>query len=191
MRTNPERRQALVDAAIEVLASDGARGLTFRAVDAAAGVPVGTASNYFGNRDDLLTQAGGRIYERLLPDEATMARGLSGTQDRARYADLMHELVERITAFNTGFLALLELRLEGTRRPALRSVLTERVRQDMEANVAYHASSGLPGDADAVIMLYMALNWLIVDRLTLPDLLTPERSRELVTILVERLVPEG
>ncbi|GAA0926752.1 TetR/AcrR family transcriptional regulator [Nonomuraea longicatena] len=191
MRTNPERRRALVDAAIEVLARDGARGLTFRAVDVAASVPVGTASNYFSNRDDLLTQAGGRIYERLLPDDATMAQSRSGTQDRAKYAELMHELVERITAFNTGFLALLELRLEATRRPALRSVLTERVRQDMEVNVAYHAASGLPGDADAVIMLYMALNWLIVDRLTLPDLLTPERSRELVSILVERLVPEG
>ncbi|MFD1049004.1 TetR/AcrR family transcriptional regulator, partial [Kibdelosporangium lantanae] len=29
---NPERRTALVNAAIEVLARDGARGLTFRAV---------------------------------------------------------------------------------------------------------------------------------------------------------------
>ncbi|MBF6246867.1 TetR family transcriptional regulator, partial [Nocardia elegans] len=41
MRTNPERRRALIDAAIEVLARDGARGLTFRAVDKEAGVPTG------------------------------------------------------------------------------------------------------------------------------------------------------
>ncbi|MEV5327569.1 TetR/AcrR family transcriptional regulator [Nonomuraea fastidiosa] len=74
MRKNPERRRALIDAAVEVLAREGARGLTFRAVDAGAGVPVGTASNYFSSRDDLFTQVGGRIYERLLPDEATIAR---------------------------------------------------------------------------------------------------------------------
>lgn len=57
MRQNLARRAALVDAAIEVLAREGARGLTFRAVDAEARVPNGTASNYFANRDDLLTQA--------------------------------------------------------------------------------------------------------------------------------------
>ncbi|GAB2951679.1 hypothetical protein GCM10027203_64490 [Nonomuraea fastidiosa] len=74
VRKNPERRRALIDAAVEVLAREGARGLTFRAVDAGAGVPVGTASNYFSSRDDLFTQVGGRIYERLLPDEATIAR---------------------------------------------------------------------------------------------------------------------
>ncbi|MEE2048187.1 TetR/AcrR family transcriptional regulator, partial [Nocardiopsis tropica] len=41
MRQNPERRRALLDAAIDVLAEEGARGLTFRAVDARAEVPTG------------------------------------------------------------------------------------------------------------------------------------------------------
>ena len=62
---NPGRRTALLDAAVEVLAGEGARGLTFRAVDAAAGVPTGTASNYFAGRDDLLRQVGDHIYVRL------------------------------------------------------------------------------------------------------------------------------
>lgn len=61
VRRNDERRAALLDAAIEVLAREGARGLTFRAVDAEAGVPAGTASNYFANRDDLLTRVGPRV----------------------------------------------------------------------------------------------------------------------------------
>lgn len=65
----PGTPACLIDAAIEVLAREGARGLTFRAVDAQAAVPNGTASNYFSNRDDLLTQAGGRIYERLIPED--------------------------------------------------------------------------------------------------------------------------
>jgi DNA-binding transcriptional regulator YbjK len=189
MRQNLARRAALVDAAIEVLAREGARGLTFRAVDAAAEVPGGTASNYFANRDDLLTQAGGRIYERLRPDEATMEAMLAGPLTRARTAELVRDVVERVAAFRTGYLALLELRLEATRRPQLRAVLTARVSEDVEANVATHLASGLPGDADAVKMIYLATNWLVVERLTLPDVFPKEEAADLITALVERLLP--
>ncbi|MBU6535272.1 TetR/AcrR family transcriptional regulator [Streptomyces mayonensis] len=192
VRRNDRRRAALVDGAIEVLAAEGARGLTFRAVDAAAAVPAGTASNYFANRDDLLTQAGVRVYERLHPDEATVARQRAAGRDRETYVLLMRELVDRIASFRTGYLALLELRLEATRRPGLRAVLTERVRADLAANVSYHEASGLPGDATAVKLLYLALNWLIVEQLTLPDVLTPAERDELVAAAVERVVaPDG
>ncbi|MGW5154764.1 hypothetical protein ACWEPN_04685 [Nonomuraea wenchangensis] len=68
-----------------------------------------------------------------------------------------HELVDRISAFKTGYLALLELRLESTRRPELRAVL-----------------------------LYLALNWLIVERLTLPEIFTEQEVRELVDTAVRR-----
>lgn len=188
VRRNDERRGALVDAAIEVLAREGARGLTFRAVDAEAAVPAGTASNYFANRDHLLTQAGVRVYERLQPDEATIARQRASTPDRETYAALMRELVGRISAFRAGYLALLELRLEATRRPALRALLTERVRADIEANVAHHEESGLPGDATAVRLLYLALNWIIVEQLTLPDVFSDDEREQLVTAAVERIV---
>ncbi|MEV4436196.1 TetR family transcriptional regulator [Streptomyces sp. NPDC049555] len=188
VRRNDERRAALVDAAIEVLAAEGARGLTFRAVDTAAAVPTGTASNYFANRDDLLTQAGARVYERLQPDEDTIARQRTAGRDRETYAQLMRELVGRVAAFRTGYLALLELRLEATRRPELRKVLTERVRADIDANLAYHEASGLPGDATAVKLLILALNWLIVEQLTLPDVFTEEEREQLVTAAVERIV---
>ncbi|MGR3935560.1 TetR/AcrR family transcriptional regulator [Streptomyces sp. BRA346] len=190
VRRNDERRAALVDAAIEVLAAEGARGLTFRAVDTEAAVPPGTASNYFANRDDLLTQAGARVYERLQPDDATIARQRASTRDREGYTALMRELVGRISAFRTGYLALLELRLEATRRPALRAVLTERVRADMAANVAYHEESGLPGDATAVRLLYLALNWLIVEQLTLPDMFSEAERDALVAAAVERIVTQ-
>ncbi|WP_424212351.1 TetR/AcrR family transcriptional regulator [Streptomyces sp. BI20] len=188
-RRNDARRAALVDAAIEVLAREGARGLTFRAVDAQAGVPLGTASNYFTGRDDLFTQAGARVYERLIPDEATVAGQEVAGRDRETYVRLMRELVGRVSAFRTGYLALLELRLEATRRPALREVLTARVRADVDANVAYHEASGLPGDGTGVKLLILTLNWLIVEQLTLPELFTEEEREELVRAAVERIVP--
>ncbi|MEU1487938.1 TetR family transcriptional regulator [Streptomyces sp. NPDC005752] len=188
VRRNDARRAALVDASIEVLAREGARGLTFRAVDTEAGVPAGTASNYFANRDDLLTQAGSRVYERLQPDEATVERQRNASPDRETYTQLMRELISRVSGFRTGYLALLELRLEATRRPGLRAVLTEQVRTDVEANVAYHEASGLPGDATAVRLLILAFNWLIVEQLTLPGVFTEAERDRLVEAAVDRIV---
>ncbi|MFD6366283.1 TetR/AcrR family transcriptional regulator [Streptomyces roseolus] len=187
-RRNEERRAALVDAAIEVLAREGARGLTFRAVDTEAGVPTGTASNYFANRDALLTQAGARVYERLQPDEATMEETRTAPRDKETYTRIMRELVGRVSSFRTGYLALLELRLEATRRPALRSILTAGVRADVDANTAFHESSGLPGDATSVKLLMLALNWLIVEQLTLPGVFAEEERDALVAAAVDRIV---
>ncbi|MEX3107141.1 MULTISPECIES: TetR/AcrR family transcriptional regulator [unclassified Streptomyces] len=187
-RRNDERRVALTDAALEVLAREGARGLTFRAVDKEAAVPPGTTSNYFLNRDDLLIQSGARVYERLQPDEATITRQREAGRDRETYAALMRELVTRVSSFRTGYLALLELRLEATRRPALRALLTDRVRADVDANIAYHEASGLPGDATAVKLLILTLNWLIVEQLTLPDVFDEQEREALVTAAVERIV---
>ncbi|MET8686373.1 TetR family transcriptional regulator [Streptomyces sp. NPDC004732] len=190
VRRNDGRRAALVDGAIEVLAKEGARGLTFRAVDTEAGVPTGTASNYFSSRDDLLTQAGARVYERLTPDAAEVERQRAAKPDKETYVELMREVVGRVSGFRTGYLALLELRLEATRRPELRAVLTERVRADLAANLSYHEASGLPGDATAVKLLYLAFNWLIVEQLTLPDFLSDAERDALVAAAVERIVTE-
>ncbi|GAA5127322.1 TetR/AcrR family transcriptional regulator [Pseudonocardia adelaidensis] len=189
MRQNPARRAALLDAAIEVLARDGARGLTFRAVDAEAQVPVGTASNYFSSRDELLTQVGHRYYERLEPDAAALAEALSGPRDRDRVTELMHDVVERVMTFRSGYLALLELRLESTRRPELRELLSKRIRADIDFNIRNHVQAGLPGDATTVVVLYLALNWLILERLTLPDVFPDEQVHDLVTDVVERILP--
>ncbi len=188
VRTNPERRQALLDASIEVLAREGARGLTFRAVDLEAGVPAGTASNYFPNRDALLVQVGHRYYERLIPSEEAMAKS-RGPQTRETMTELMTEVVERVFHFRTGYLAILELRLEATRRPELQALLTERVRADLDFNIGNFRESQLPGDEDAVVLLYLALNWLILERLTLPGIFDEKRAAELVRTIVERAIP--
>ncbi|HEY1323258.1 MAG TPA: hypothetical protein VGF32_23575, partial [Streptosporangiaceae bacterium] len=61
--TSGGRTRQVGDAAIAVLADQGARGLTHRAVDRAAGLPPGTTSNYARTREALLTLALTRIAE--------------------------------------------------------------------------------------------------------------------------------
>ncbi|MEU5691222.1 TetR family transcriptional regulator [Actinosynnema sp. NPDC020468] len=188
MVRNVERRTALVDAAIEVLARDGARGLTFRAVDQEAGVPGGTASNYFPSRDDLLHQAGEHVHVRLTPNPDVVAQTLAAPRDKTLVRRFMHELLDRVRHDRTGYLALLELRLEATRRPGLRATLTRMITANVEANVAFHLDAGLPGDRTDVVLLYLGMTGLLVEHLTLPDVL-PDLDA-LVDALVDRL-PTG
>ncbi|GAA1398091.1 TetR/AcrR family transcriptional regulator [Kitasatospora putterlickiae] len=191
MAQNPARRTALTDAAIDVLADQGARGLTFRAVDVRAGVPAGTASNYFAGRDDLLHQTARHIHHRLTPDPAVIAELLRAPHDRSLVTALMHDLLRRIDAERSGYLAMLELRLEATRRPEVRAQLTATIREQLEANIAYHLDEGFPGDRETVLTLYLAMTGLLVEHLTLPDVLGPDTLPGLVDTLVARIVPEA
>ncbi|MFI8191163.1 TetR/AcrR family transcriptional regulator [Streptomyces sp. NPDC085946] len=195
MASNPGRRAALVDAGVEVLAREGARGLTFRAVDAEAGVPVGTASNYFSGRDDLLRQIDARVHERLTPDPEVIAGLMTRPKDRSLVAAFMHDLLARATRDRTGYLALLELRLEATRRPDLRTAYTKSVRADLEEGMEFHRTAGLPGGDETVAVLYLAMLGLLLEHLTLPDALTGvlpgvDVPGGLVDRIVATVVPE-
>ncbi|MGY2063622.1 TetR/AcrR family transcriptional regulator, partial [Nocardia gipuzkoensis] len=79
--------------------------------------------------------------------------------------------------------------LEATRRPELQALLTERVRADLDFNIANYRESEMPGDEDAVVLMYLALNWLILERLTLPGIFDEKRAAELVTTIVDRAIP--
>ncbi|WP_040156761.1 TetR/AcrR family transcriptional regulator [Mobilicoccus massiliensis] len=57
------RPRLVADAAVTVLARDGLRGLTHRAVDAEAGLPAGSTSNCFRSRAALLEAIVGRLEE--------------------------------------------------------------------------------------------------------------------------------
>ena len=66
-----DRRTLLLDAALELVGAPGMRGLTHRAVDAAAGLPPGSTSNYFRTREALMFG----IVERFVVREREMATG--------------------------------------------------------------------------------------------------------------------
>ncbi|MHC0434075.1 TetR/AcrR family transcriptional regulator [Streptomyces sp. O3] len=189
MRQNPARRTALLDGAIEVLASEGSRGLTLRAVDKAAKVPVGTTSNYFTDRADLLAQVMQRILERLTPQEAELADTLTAEPSAELVKTLLHQLLARTRRERASHLALLELRLEATRRPELHTELTRFFRGQLEANIDFHLGAGLPGDRTGVVLIYLAMLGLIVDDLTVPELLTPHRIDVLIDTMATRLLP--
>ncbi|WP_309050062.1 TetR family transcriptional regulator [Streptomyces sp.] len=189
MARNPERRTALLDAAIEVLADEGARGLTFRAVDARAGVPTGTSSNYFTDRDQMLSQVADRIFVRLTPEPGAIDTALLPAPSRELVVELMRWLARRMAAERSCYLGLFELRLEAARRPELRTRFTEVLRSDLDLNIRLHLDSGMPGDADTVRLLYFALTGLLFDHFTVPGLHGERDLDELIETVVTRIVP--
>lgn len=73
-KPNPEeRRRILCDAAIQLLADEGAKGLSHPKVDSFADVPNGTTSFYFRTRSALLMAAAARLAELDLVDLMSVA----------------------------------------------------------------------------------------------------------------------
>ncbi|MGH1564261.1 TetR/AcrR family transcriptional regulator [Mumia sp. DW29H23] len=191
MVSNPQRRTALLDAGIDVLARLGARGLTFRAVDEQAGVPTGTTSNYFANREALLRALGDHVFVRLAPDPDFVAERLAAPPSRDLEVVLMQDIVERARADRPGYLAMFELRLEASRRPELEEAFAARFRANLDEITAAHVGGGFPGGGTTALLLYLAMNGLLLEHLTLPGVLPggDDGLADLVTRLVETIVP--
>jgi DNA-binding transcriptional regulator YbjK len=119
--TTSGRARQVGDAAIAVLAGHGARGLTHRAVDQAAGLPPGTTSNYARTREALLTLTLTRIAEL---DLAEGAAGVAGSGLADGVAQMVNQWITE-PGRRQRFLARLELAFEATRRPELRAAYDE------------------------------------------------------------------
>ncbi|MCX5208393.1 TetR family transcriptional regulator [Kitasatospora sp. NBC_00240] len=158
---NRNRRDSLRDAAIEVLAEAGGRGLTHRAVDATAEVPAGTTKNYFPTRDALLAAVADRCVElyRDVPRPAPA--------DRAGLAAMLRALLENVAGPGRArMLAYLELRAEATRRPHLAALLDTVAIADFTAFEDAQSAAGLPVTPPRAAAVTLALHAAVPHLLT-------------------------
>ncbi|WP_280451320.1 TetR/AcrR family transcriptional regulator, partial [Nocardia cyriacigeorgica] len=85
MPKRSERRVLLADTALALIDDYGLAQVTHRAIDAAAGVPIGTTSNYFPTRAALYEAIARRILDQQLEAEADTADGEATAEDVADY----------------------------------------------------------------------------------------------------------
>ncbi|MCR2799797.1 TetR family transcriptional regulator [Microbacterium sp. zg-Y818] len=188
MARNDERRRLLADAGLTVLAEEGSRGLTHRAVDEAAGVPIGTASNYFRSREALITGLVDRIGERLAPDPAALQERAARPPSRALFTEYLRDIVHRLSENRDVTIALFELRLESMRRPEVAQLLGSWRRGGFEGDVAFNQQAGLPGGRREIALFHYAIDGLLFDRLGTP--IDPETPTDaVVDALVAGLLP--
>jgi DNA-binding transcriptional regulator YbjK len=185
---NTRRRNALADAAIEVLGTAGSHRLSHRAVDEHADLPAGTAANYFPRRDDLLAAAAQRVAELHLAemtaaDRAASAGDPAGPDALARLIGA--SLHDAATRHRTRYLAAYELALESTRQPALAEAMARLGAGALGSTIAEHRALGLPTTPEQVQALIALYNGTLLTLLIAPPgTVAPEATLALARCLV-------
>lgn len=190
----PDRRTVLADAAIGVLADAGVRGLTHRAVDAAAGLPVGTTSAYLRTRQALLTALVRRLVELDQGELQAM-----GEQVAVRTAEELVEGIGELTRRRlTGegrrrSLARYACAVESVRDPELREILVPRDNAGRAAVRAFLAGQGVPEPDQRTTTLLACIDGLVFDRLVGGGEVRTDEIRGLVAAALrgDRGVPCG
>ncbi|MFL6075241.1 MAG: TetR/AcrR family transcriptional regulator [Mycobacteriales bacterium] len=160
----PDRREVLADAAIEVIAAHGMRGLTHRAVDAEAGVPPGSTSYYFRTRQALIDAV---VHRLLALDTADLAAAPPPAPGAGLewIATVAAESLDRwLVTGRSRLLARYACMLEAGRDPALRETLAAGAPfRAMAADLLARAGAA---DADrAARDLVACVDGLLFDRL--------------------------
>jgi DNA-binding transcriptional regulator YbjK len=167
------RRERIADAALEVLAEHGARGLTHRAVDRALDLADGSTSFYFRTRSALLLAAAQRLIALDLVDISSMSQDRSGT------ASLVALWVS--PQRRTRSLARLELLLSAARNPELQFM------QETRAKFIDRVSRGAQGSSAAAARVTGIALISLVDGLTMQGLLYGKLTRAEVAQVLQKL----
>jgi TetR/AcrR family transcriptional regulator, regulator of biofilm formation and stress response len=171
-RTDPRRKERILDAAIAVLAAHGVAGATHRLIAAAADVPLGSLTYHFASLEDLRAQAFTRLSERVTASYAAHFTEVSTTEELvAAVVDLVHGAVG---ADADEWAVTYELYLAALRDPELRRV-TERWMRASRAVLERFV------DPDTARALDALIEGLVMHRMLSTAPGTREQTREAVT----------
>lgn len=180
----------MADAAIELLGRHGIHGLSHRAVDEWAGLPRGTTSNYFRTRDELLAAAAERVIE-LHFRWLTEVRGRHPEQlGRERVIEILAEVVDvAVTRHRVRYLAMFQLALESTLRPALGRTLSRLAETSVGLTYGVHVGADLHPSAEEVALMHAFYNGLLFGGLVIPGSLGGQSPGQLVRAMLARVMP--
>src|SRR5262245_27003475 len=89
-RTDPHRRDRIIDACLDVIAADGVAGASHRRVAAAADVPLGSMTYHFAGMAELLHEAFTRFAHSVSDTfEARLSAATTPAEARQAVADLI------------------------------------------------------------------------------------------------------
>ncbi len=170
-KTRGERtRERILDAVLEIVALEGPRAVTYRAVAERADVALGVMTYHFASRRDLLSGAFRLYLERLRSSARSLpleeARRLSPRQQSRLVVDFVRGLA---TGDRVSSLANYELMLELARDPELRgSVGAETAfTENMAAELV--RASGSPKPKEDALLISATIEGLVLYWLARPD----------------------
>jgi DNA-binding transcriptional regulator YbjK len=183
MPANPERRIAILDAAIDILCDDGVGGLTHRQVDARAGVPAGTTSNYYRTRQALLEATAARTVE-LHWQRVEALQSAVGPLSRDALKALMVRMLDPDEQFRRWTLARFELFMESTRRQELAPMMKELQAAAVKSATVIFTAAGFTPTPERMDELSRVLNGFVFSNLTI----APDPGTQDAEALVDRLL---
>ncbi|GAB7190650.1 TetR family transcriptional regulator [Kineococcus sp. NUM-3379] len=125
-RSDPHRRERILDAALDVLAAHGVAGATSRRIAAAADVPLGSLTYHFSGLEDLRAQAFTRLAARM---STAYAAHFTAVRTREDLVEAVTDLVHADAGADAREWAVTyELYLAALRDPALRRITEEWMR---------------------------------------------------------------
>lgn len=157
-RFDPDRRDRIIDAAIDCIADDGVAGTSHRKVATRADVPLGSMTYHFASRDDLLLEAFTRFAGTISTSfEHRMAAAAVPGAALEAIVDLIHDDLQRS---NREHVLTYELYTLAARRAEFRSI-TEHWMQASRAALSHHFPEDVARVLDAYVegtALHIALN---------------------------------
>jgi len=90
-RFDPDRRDRIIDAALDVIAANGVAGASHRKIADHAGVPLGSMTYHFTSMDELLAHAFRRFADSIAEQfEHRLRAAATAEEARAAVVDLVH-----------------------------------------------------------------------------------------------------
>ena len=179
-----DRRTAIADAAIEVLASAGSRGLTHRAVDRCLDIAEGSTSTYHRTREELVQAAAERISELDLQAvvDALTPRPTTLGEAAHQLAEMIAEAVRPENRARQR--ARYALIVESASNPKLRATFLEVTGPVLDVTTPMFRDLGAKGPQLGAAALAVYINGLILTMVTRPDdepeLISPDQLEDLM-----------
>lgn len=163
-----ERRDRLLQATIELLASGGPRVVTHRAVSLQADLPPSSAGYYFETVDDLIEQALiAFAAERMGFLDEVLDEATQGAADVREIADGVARALVGHGARTS--IAEFEIYLESARNPALRTAVAASMREFEDGAARRLALLGLEEPTAAARAFVAVINGFALNRLAMPE----------------------
>ena len=176
------RREAILDAALALIAERGTEELTHRAVAAAAGVPLGSTTYYFASRAELVREAFRRYVVRVFGLFAEIVAERP-PEDAASLVDILVEIARREVAGRWTVIVEYELVLRAARDPELAAEFHRYERQLGSSLAEALERLGAAQPFDAARTLIALVRGFELDGLTRPDADVAELRRRLVPVV--------
>ena len=170
-------REALLEAALRLVAKGGLRALKYRTLAEEAGVTHGLIRHYFGTREALIREAIAYATSNSI-DESGLTESITSLED------LAHGLVESIEDDPATQVFQYELLIESIRHPEMLAT-AQKLHEDYRTAMQRHLSGvGLGDDPALANLVFAALDGLVFEQVVTGD---KEVSKQAIEKLKEVL----